>query len=66
MTVVNSALKVAAAAMSLAKLRANGKVQQGATTAGLLLQIIGKGVQVYEEHTGEKFDLSLIKPESPV
>jgi hypothetical protein len=34
--------------------------------AGFLLQIIGKGIQAYEEHTGEKFDLSLIKPEDPL
>lgn len=53
-------------AQSLAKLQAGGKVEQGVTYAGILLQIFRKVSQAYREHTGEKLDPSLIKAEGPV
>ena len=46
--------------MSLVKKQASGKVQQDATVAGVLLQIIKKAVQAYQDHTGEILDPSLI------
>ena len=50
-------------AVSLAQAHTTGKVQQDATLAGILLQIIGKAIQAYHDHTGETVDLSLIKSE---
>ena len=52
-------------AVSLAKTLAGGKVQQDVTIAGVLLQIIERAVQAYQDHTGETLDPSLIKPEDP-
>jgi len=53
-------------AVSLAKAQAGGKVQQDATQAGILLQIIQKAVQAYQEHTGEVLDVSLIRAEDGI
>jgi len=59
----NLVLEIVGLAVSLAKMQAGGKVQQDATVAGTLLQIIQKAVQAYQEHTGEPLDPSLIKAE---
>lgn len=39
---------------------------QNASVAGTLLQIIQKGAQAYQQHTGEALDPSLIKAEEPL
>jgi len=59
----NVAFEIVDLALSLAKTQASGKVQQDATLAGILLQIIEKAVQAYQDHTGETLDPSLIKAE---
>jgi hypothetical protein len=48
-------------AISVAKSQLQGKEVQDA-----LVGIIQTGVQAYEEHAGQPFDLSLIRPEDPV
>ena len=53
-------------AISLAQNLGKGSVQGGATTAKMLLDIINKGVQAYQEHTGEPLDPNLIRPETTV
>ena len=50
-------------AVSVARTQATGKLQQDATLAGILLQIVHRAAQAYQEHTGEPLDLSLIKAE---
>jgi hypothetical protein len=57
------AFQIAELAVSLAKTQAGGRVQQDAALAGILLQIIEKAVQAYQDHTGQPLDPSLIKPE---
>jgi len=59
----NLAFEIANLAVSLAKTQASGKLQQDASLVGILLQIIEKAVQAYQEHTGETLDPSLIKAE---
>ena len=59
----NVAFEIVELALSLARTHASGKLQQDAALAGVLLQIIGKAVQAYQEHTGEPLDPSLIKAE---
>jgi hypothetical protein len=39
---------------------------QDANVAATLLQIIQKGAQAYQQHTGEALDPSLIKAEVPL
>jgi len=53
-------------ALSLVKNQSNGKLQQNATVAAVLVSIINKAIQAYESHTGQPLDVSLIKPEAPV
>jgi hypothetical protein len=57
------AFEIANLAVSLAQAQTTGKAQQDATLSGILLQIIGKAMQAYHDHTGETLDPSLIKPE---
>ena len=56
------AFEIVELAVSLAKAQASGELQH-ARFAGVLLQIIGKAVQAYQDHTGEPSDPSLIKAE---
>jgi len=53
-------------AISLAHSLGKGSVQGDATTAKSLLDIINKGVEAYQEHTGEPLDPNLIRPETTV
>ena len=62
----NILLEIAELAMSVAGTHGSGKVQQDAALAGILLQIIEKAVQAYQDHTGEPLDPSLIKPEAAI
>jgi hypothetical protein len=59
----NAALEIFNLAVTLVKTQSSGKVQQDATIAGILLQIVAKAVQAYQDHTGETLDPSLIKAE---
>jgi hypothetical protein len=52
-------------AVSLLRAQTTGKVQQDATLASILLQIVQKAVQAYQDHTGETLDPALIKAEDP-
>ncbi len=53
----NIAFEIVELAVSLTEIQTSGKLQQqDATLAGILLQIIQKGVQAYREHTGETLD----------
>ena len=60
------AFEIVDLALSVVKALAGGKVQQGATLAGLLVQIIAKAKKACEDHTGKPLDLSLIKAEDLV
>ena len=60
------AFEIVALALSLAKSQTSGKLEQDATLADVLLQIIGKAIHAYQEHTGEALDPSLIKAEGSV
>ena len=62
----NVAFQIVELAVALAKTQASGKVQQDATLTGILLQIIEKTVQAYQDHTGQALDPSLIKAEDAV
>ena len=53
-------------AVSLAETQSTGTVQQDATVAGTLVQIIQKAAQVYRQHTGETLDPSVIQAEEPL
>ena len=53
-------------AILLAQSLGKGSVQSDATTAKTLLGIINKGVQAYQQHTGEPLDPNLIRPETTV
>jgi hypothetical protein len=41
-------------------------LQQDATLADILLEIVRKAAQAYQEHTGEMLHPSLIKAEDPL
>jgi len=60
------AFEIVELALSLAKNQTGGKIQEDLTLADILLQIIGKAVYAYQQHTGEPLDPSLIKAEEPV
>ena len=60
------ALAILELALSLVKAQTKGNVQQGATVAGILVQIIQKALAAYQAHTGESLDPALIKPEPVV
>jgi hypothetical protein len=51
-------------ALSLAQSQGSAKVQQDATVADTLLQIVQKGAQAYSQETGAPLDVTLIKSES--
>ena len=57
------AFEIVELAVSLAKTQASGTLQQDATLAGVLLQIVKKAVQAYQDQTGEPLDPTLIKAE---
>jgi hypothetical protein len=59
----NVAFEIVELALSLAKTQASGTLQQNATLAGVLLQIIEKAVHAYQDHTGAPLDPTLIKAE---
>ena len=42
------------------------KDTEGAGVAQVIVQIVGKALQAYYDHTGQPLDLSLIKAEQPV
>jgi hypothetical protein len=54
---INVALEIVELALSLAK------TQKDAAIAGILVQIVEKAVQAYQDHTGEALDPTLIKAE---
>ena len=59
----NVAFEIVELALSLAKTQASGTLQHDVTLAGVLLQIIEKAVQAYQDHTGAPVDPTLIKAE---
>ena len=61
----NVAFELVDLAVNLARTLAGGEAQQDATLAGILLQIVERAVQAYQDHTGETLDPSLIKAEDP-
>jgi len=63
MTSPDIAFEIVNLAVSLVQAQTTGKVQQDATLATILLQIINKAVQAYQDHTGQPLDPSLIKAE---
>jgi hypothetical protein len=59
----NILFEIAELALSVARTQGSEKVQQDAALAGILLKIIEKTAQAYQDHTGETLDPSLIKAE---
>jgi len=53
-------------ALSLTKNQTGGKVQQDATLADTLVQIIAKSIQAYKDQAGQPVDPTLIKAEAPL
>ena len=66
MNKLNFAFQVAKVALSVVRAVGGGKLQQGATKADILLQIIQQSVQAHQDLTGKEFDLSLIQPGEPM
>jgi hypothetical protein len=53
-------------AISLGQSQGDGTTQGDPQVAQMLLDIIDKGVQAYQDHTGAPLDPSLINPETAV
>ena len=62
----NFAIEIIELALSVMKNQTTGKTQQDAELVAVLISIIGKSIQAYEEQTGRPLDPSLIKPEPPM
>jgi len=62
----NVGFQIVELAVSLVKTQATGKIQGEAELVDLLLQIIGKAMQAYQDHTGEPLNPSIINAEQPV
>lgn len=63
---VDLILEILQLALSLAQAQLNGQSGQNLTIGQILLQIIQKGAQAYQLHTGEPLDVSLIQPEAEI
>jgi len=59
-------LQIMELAVALAKTQGSGNLQKDVNLADILVQIVGKAVQAYQDHTGAPLDPSLIKTEQPV
>ena len=62
----NFAFEIVDLALGIARQQTTGSVQQDATLADALVQIIQKAVQAYQAQTGQALDPNLIQPETPV
>jgi len=51
-------------AIALAQSLTDGSQKQNADVAAILLSVVQKAVQAYEDHTGETLDPSLIRSEA--
>ena len=60
------ALQISQLALSLVRNQVSPKVQQEVEIASILLQIVQKGAQAYEQHVGQPLDPSLIKPRDQI
>jgi len=59
-------LGVAELALSLAEARLDAETQQDAAIADVLIEIVRKGAEAYQQHTGEALNPPLIRPEPPM
>jgi hypothetical protein len=57
------AVEIARLAMCIGKTVTTGKAHQDVDVSAILLQIISKATQGYEDHTGQKLDPSLLRAE---
>jgi len=57
---------IAELALSLAKSQLPGKTQHDVPVADTLLDIVRKGAQAYQQHTGEPLNPLLIRAEEPL
>jgi hypothetical protein len=62
----NFAIEIIELALSIMKNQTTGKTQQDATLVAVLVSIIRKSIQAYEQQTGQPLDPSLIKAEDPL
>jgi hypothetical protein len=53
-------------ALSLAEAQMKGTAPQNLALDETLLEIVQKGAEAYQQHTGEALDLSLIKAEDTI
>jgi hypothetical protein len=58
-------MEIAELALSLVNNALNGN-QSSASATSTLLQILQKGAQAYQQHTGQPLDPTLITAEAPV
>jgi hypothetical protein len=58
-------MEIAELALSLVNNALNG-AQSSAAVTSTLLQILQKGAQAYQQHTGQALDPSLIHAEAPI
>ena len=59
-------LEILQLVLALAQAQLKGQSGQDLAIGQILLQIIQKGAQAYQLHTGEPLDMSLIQPEAEV
>jgi hypothetical protein len=60
------AVEIIELTLSIMKNQTDGKLQQDANMAAVLVSIIGKAIAAYEASTGQPLDPSLIKAEAPL
>ena len=63
MNTENLIVELADIAISLARSLGDGKIQDDAAIAKTLLDIVDRGIEAYNEHSGEPISLNLIRPE---
>ena len=63
---LNRVAEIITLSRDLAQASLADNLQQEAAAAVILLQIIRKGIQTYQEHTGQPVDPSLVKVQAPL
>jgi len=63
---LNRIVEIITLSRDLAEAALAENLQQEAAAAVILLRMIRKGIQTYQEHTGQPLDPSLVKVEAPL
>jgi hypothetical protein len=59
-------LQILQLALSLAQVQLRGQSAQNLSIDQILVEIVQKGAQAYQLHTGEPMNVSLIQPEATI